>query len=189
MVDEVATEEKASTPAKVVEKVTMTDGKVVEFAGKRKLLKESIIDAEGTRVRLDFRNGQTRTFVIPADLKERFAAHGAEQKLGDATAGETDIDDMVLSVDDLIARLGKGEWNVVREGGGFAGTSILMQALVKLSGKTPEVVKAFLGSKTAAEKAALRASPSVKPVIDQIEAEKAAGSGVDTKALLGELGA
>ena len=47
-----------------VETVTMTDGRVVDFAGKRKLLKESSVNADGkVQVRLDFRNGETRLFT------------------------------------------------------------------------------------------------------------------------------
>ena len=71
-----------------VETVTMTDGRVVDFAGKRKLLKESSVSADGkVQVRLDFRNGETRLFTLPDSLLTKFAAHGAEQKLGDEIAG------------------------------------------------------------------------------------------------------
>ena len=179
--------------AEVVEKtpVTMTDGRIVGFGKKQRLLKESTIGDNGSvSVRLDFVNGEVRNFTLPESLFARFAAHGAEQKLGDAIAGETDINDAVLSVDDLIARLAAGEWTVRREAGGFAGTSILAQALIEASGKTREDIMAFLGTKTQAEKLALRRSAKVKPIIDRLEAEKAktSKSSVDTDALLGELG-
>ena len=149
--------------------VTMTDGRVVGFGKKQRLLKESTIGEDGSvSVRLDFVNGETRNFAVPASLFARFAAHGAEQKLGDAIAGETDIADAVLSVDDLITRLNAGEWNIARASGGFSGTSILAQA----------------------EKLALRRSAKIKPIIDRLEADKAktSKSSVDTDALLGELG-
>lgn len=173
---------------KIVEVVTMQDGRSVEFVGKRKMLKETFIDGDSVSVRLDFRNGETRTFVVPQELLLRFAGHGAEQKLGDETAGETDVDDMVLAVDDLITRLNKGEWSIKREGGGFGGTSVLIRALVEYSGKTIEQVKEFLTGKSQAEKIALRNSAKLKPIVERLEAEKAAkGAKVDTEALLSTL--
>ena len=174
-----------ATAAKAVEKVHMQDGRDVEFVGKRKLLKDSIISGDSVAVRLDFRNGETRLFTLSQDLMAKFAAHGAEQKLGDETAGVDDVDDMVLGVDELIDRLNKGEWSTKREGSGVAGTSVLLRALVEYSGRTVEQIKEFLSSKSQAEKMALRNSPKVKPIVDKLEAEKVAkGSKVDADALL-----
>ena len=173
--------------------VTMEDGRVVEFGKKQKLAKsDTIADNGDVSVRLDFVNGQTRLFTVAAasQLFARFAAHGASQKLGDAIAGETDLDDAVLAVDDLIARLTAGEWTVRREAGSMAGTSVLIRALMEASGKELAEVKAFLENKTQADKLALRKSAKIKPIIERIEAEKASNSKstVDTEALLGELG-
>jgi hypothetical protein len=184
----------APTPAaKASEKnpVTMSDGSVVEFNKKQKLVKTSSIGEDGTvSVRLDFVNGETRNFNMREDMKARFAAHGAEQKLGDAIAGETNIDDAVLAVDDLIKRLDDGEWNITRAAGSFSGTSVLIQALVEASGKTVDDIKGFLSNKSQAEKLALRRSDKLKPIIERLEADKAKNSknAVDTNSLLGELG-
>ncbi len=169
--------------------VTMTDGRVVEFAGKRKLLKESFERADGTlAVRLDFRNGQSRTFDLPATMIPKFATHGAEQKLGDEIAGLDDVEDCVLAVDELIERLNKGEWGQARESNGLAGTSVLARALCELKGLPMEKVKIFLSGKSQAEKVALRGNPAVKAIVERIEAEKATkGPKVDTDAMLGEL--
>ena len=183
------TETKAPKTEKIA--VQMTDGRVVEFNKKQKLVKTSTIGEDGSiSVRLDFTNGETRNFVMPSSLIPRFAAHGAEQKLGDAIAGETEVADALLAVDDLIKRLEAGEWNIKREAGAFAGTSILIQALVEASGKSVEDIKAFLAPKTQAEKLALRRSNQLKPIIERLEAEKATKSknAVDTDSLLGELG-
>ena len=181
-----AVEKEVTTKAtKEVETVRMSDGRLVEFVGKRKLLKETLIDGNSVSVRLDFRNGETRLFVLPESLFAKFAGHGAEQKLGDETAGVEDVDDMVIAVDELIGRLENGEWSTKREGSGFAGTSILLRALVEFSGKTTEEVRAFLTGKSQAEKLALRSSKQLKPIVERLEAEKAAkGAKVDTEALL-----
>lgn len=174
---------------KAVESVKMQDGRSVDFVGKRKLLKESIFaDGAAPKVRLDFRNGETRTFEVPQGLLAKFAAHGAEQKLGDETAGMEDVDDMVIGVDELIDRLNKGEWSTRREGSGAAGTSVLLRALVELSGKTPEAIKTFLTGKSQAEKLALRNSAKLKPIVDRLEAEKVSkASKIDTDALLADI--
>lgn len=183
----------ADTKSKVEKiDVTMTDGRTVQFNKKQKLVKTSELDDNGNFVslRLDFVNGETRIFTPPPSLLGRFAAHGAEQKLGDAIAGENEIDDAVLSVDDLIGRLNNGEWTQTRAGGSFAGTSILLRALVEASGKTNEEIKAFLEGKTQAEKMALRRSDKIRPIVERLEADKAKNtkSSVDTDALLGDLG-
>ncbi len=183
----------ATAPAKpATEKVSveMTDGRTVEFNKKQKLVKTSTIEGNNVSVRLDFVNGQTRDFSIPSEMLARFAAHGAEQKLGDAIAGETDIGDAVESVDDLLARLNAGEWTITRSAGAFAGTSILIQALVEASGKSVEDIRGFLANKSQAEKLALRRSTQLRPIIERLESEKASKSktSVDTDGLLGELG-
>ena len=98
------------TEAKNITTVTMLDGRIVDFPGKRKLQKSYTIDEDGTVVvKLDFINGETRIFTIPPELLHRFAAHGAEQKLGDAIAGLDNIDDGVEAVDALMDRLNAGE--------------------------------------------------------------------------------
>jgi len=171
---------------KQVESVTMSDGRVVDFVGKRKMIKTS--DADTLTTRFDFRNGETRLFTIKPELVNQFAVHGAEQKIGDETAGVDDVDDMVLSVDELITRLEAGEWTQKREANGMAGTSVLLRAIVEHSGRTVEQVKEFLKGKTQAEKLALRNSSKLKPIVERIEAEKAAkGSKVDADALLASL--
>lgn len=179
----------SAKPETTVETVTLSDGRIVDFAGKRKLLKESSVTADGkVAVRLDFRNGETRLFTIPDALLNKFAAHGAEQKLGDEIAGLNDVEDCVLAVDELIDRLYNGEWSVKREANGMAGTSVLVRALVEHTGKTVDAIKQFLAGKSQAEKVALRNNPKIKPIVERIEAEKASKkANVDTDAMLGEL--
>ena len=170
--------------------VTMDDGRVVEFAGKRKLLKESIHGAHGAQVRMDFVNGETRIFTINHDMMAKFATHGAEQKLGDEIAGLDDVEDCILAIDELMERLDRGEWSVKREVNGMAGTSVLARALVEHTGKTIEVIKGFLASKSQAEKVALRQNPAVLPIVQRLESEKnKKKSNIDTDSLLGELAA
>ena len=170
--------------------ITMADGRVVEFNKKQKLVKTSTIDGNTVSGQFDFVNGESRQFTISTDMLARFAAHGMEQKLGDSIAGETDIGDAILSFDDLLARLNNNEWTTTRAAGGFAGTSVLLQALMEASGKTLDEVKGFLVNKNQAEKLALRRNAKLRPIIERLEADKASKSKntVDTDSLLQELG-
>jgi len=195
---EVGTAAKAKA-VREVKTVVMSDGREVEFAGKRRLLKTAEISDDGfdVTITLDFVNGETRQLKLAANkpLFAKFAAHGMLQKLGDEVAGLDDVEDMVIAEEDLIARLEGGEWGAERtrgESNAMAGLSVLAKALVQVSGKTAEAVKAFLKTKTNTEKLALRDNPTLKPVIAELEAkkkQKPKDNGVNTEDLLSELGA
>lgn len=164
MTEEVQAPKKTKTEVQIVK---MEDGREVGFPGKRKVQKETLIDsskiivdgdtitlAEGAiSVRMDFRNGKTRTYPLKNSLVPKFAGHGGEQKYGDELASPADKplseDDMVLAVDELHDQLfNKAEWRAVSEGGGgFAGASHVVLALVEITGKSIDAVKAFLQKK------------------------------------------
>ena len=171
--------------------VKMLDGRTVEFAGKKRMLKTS--DPTTLTVRIDWENGETRTFRIPDQLIAQFACHGAEQKLGDEIAGmknedgsPADTEDLVYIVDELMERLSGGEWSTKREGG-VGGVSVLARAMAELTGKSLDTIKAFLKDRTQKEKVDLRHSPRLKPIIERIESERAAkGTKTDVDALLAE---
>jgi hypothetical protein len=172
-----------ATKTTEVETVTMTDSRVVEFAGAKRMLKTSLAFDDGTiGVRLDFRNGQTRTFVIPSQLFAKFAAHGAEQKLGDATAGLKDVEDMVLAVDTLTDRLSQGEWTASREAAATAGGSILAKALAEARPNVaPEKIRNYLAGLSQADKMALRRSTGLVEIIRRLEAERDAKAPAEAK--------
>ena len=173
--------EATKTAAKKTEifPVKMDDGSIVDFTGKKQLIKTSTIADGKVTIRLDWRNGEFRVFEVPAALLLKFAAHGAEQKLGDEIAGlkgengaEADIEDKVMAVDNLIDRLNSGEWSTRRESDGMAGTSILHRALCLVYNQKPEAIREYLRGLTAAQKKALRASPKLAPTIAELEAQR-----------------
>jgi hypothetical protein len=176
------------------ETVKMLDGREILFAGKKKMLKDTLVPGvDGysgpVGVRLDFRNGGTIVFHVPEALSNQFAAHGASQKLGDEGAGEDDVDDMQLAIEELAGRLTKGEWSAKREGSGMGGVSILVKALAKLyPDKTLDYLKEKVKGYKPAERTALELSPKVKPIIEALRAEKLAKAAqVDTDTLLADL--
>jgi hypothetical protein len=186
---------------RVVEVVRMSDGRSVEFVGKRKMVKESWFKDGKVQVRLDFKTGDTRLFTCPESLLMKAACHGLEQKLGDETAGEEKVTDMIECVDDLIERLEKGEWTTQRAAGdSFSGSSIVIRALCEVTGKAKEQVKAFLQGKLDAAKAkgeslsrkALYDSfrdprTKVGAKIRELEDQERAGKGIDANAAVDEL--
>ena len=178
--------------------VTMDDGRTVEFPETRRLIKTSAVNPDGSlTVRMDYVNGECRTFTLPSSLITQFALHGAEQKLGDAMAGIKDLEDAIEVVDQLILRLDKGEWTAESTGGsGMAGASILARALVEVTSQPITVVREYLGTLDNKTKAALRLTAEVAPVVAKLEAEKAARAAargkkvaatVDTSSVLGNL--
>jgi len=168
MSDEQATASKSKTEYTTV---TLTDGRTAAFAGKRKVLKETLVDpskiviegdvmqlqAGAISIRMDFRNGETRTMALPLSLLAQFAGHGAEQKYGDELATTADKplseDDMVIAIDDLNALIQQGKWGAGRaSGGGVSGASVVVQAIMEATGKDLATVKAFLQRKLDADK-------------------------------------
>lgn len=180
--------------------VTMTDGRVVNFAGERRMQKSYVTDEGKVTTIFDFRNGHSIKFDLPEALVLQAAGHGVVQKAGDSTAGETDVDDMILAVQDTLDNLAKGNWVAKREGGGFGGAGVVVRALCAVYGKTPEQIKAFIDGKISAAEAAgqkltrqalynaFRASDKVGPKIRELEAAQAkTAAGVDAEGMLNEL--
>lgn len=205
------TEATVATPAKktatVYTPVTMEDGRVVQFAGNRKSDKTILLDAAGmaTGVRFDFVNGKTLSLAfseIPEATAFYACGHGIAQKAGDEYSGVKEVDDMALAVEEIFKRLRAGDWAAAREAGdSTAGASIVIRALMEVTGKPVEFIKTFLDGKLEAAKAkgeklsrqdlynSFR-NPTSKTgiVIKRLEEERLAKSNkVDSDALLGEM--
>lgn len=154
-----ATAKAAKTPP-VQTTVKMKDGRDVVFIGKRRMLKESKVSDDGSAVTttFDFVNGETISITVPvaAKLAPRLIGHGLEQKIGDETAGDETVEDMILHVQSVVARLngGAGEWGAERgTGDSFSGASVVIKALCEATGKDLAFIKDYLEKKLAADKA------------------------------------
>ena len=210
----------AATPARPKTEyleVTMEDGRKVSFAGKRKLNKETLIDdskiviegdvmqiqAGAVSIRMDFRNGATRTFPVPLGMLAKFAGHGAEQKYGDELASPASNplseEDMVLAVEDLDKEIQAGNWGKGRAagGGGVSGASVVVQAIMEATGKDLATVKDYLDKKIASTEGLTRralydsfrvAGTKTGIIIKRIEDEKLAKTAkVDADSALTEI--
>lgn len=154
---------------------------------------------DGTTLTLTFANGETlimRGDALNNDVQQYAMMHGLKQKLVDAaaisrnpeTGRAASVEDKYQAVKTVYDRLLAGQWNATREGGGATG-GLLLQALCRMYAgrKTPEEIRAFLDTKTDAEKAALRKNPRVAAIIEEIRAEQGKAANIDTDELLGEL--
>ena len=190
--------EATSTPVKVAKPkkevvrtpVTMADGRVVEFVGTRKMQKSYTASPSGVVATFDFVNGKSTSITIAPShpLVPTLIGHGLVQKIGDETATDDDIEDMVLSVEAMIERLSNAtsadDWSKQRSAGdSFSGASVVLRALVEVTGLTLEQVKANIEKKLAETKDLTRADlyksfrkPGTKTgiVVARLEAEKAA---------------
>lgn len=164
-----------------VTKVSMSDGREVEFPGNRRMLKEVIVVDGSASVRFDYINGETRTYEVPPQHFAYAAGHGYAQRLGDSVAGmkdekggPADIDDITLEVDSLHEKLYTSDtWTVGREStGAVGGTSILMKAIMEVKNLPADVVKKYLSERTGEEKKALRRAATLRPVIQRLEDER-----------------
>ena len=209
----------AKRPATEYTKVTMEDGREVIFAGKRKVNKETLIDESkiafdeaagivqfssgAVSIRMDFRNGATRTFPVPLGMLAKFAGHGAEQKYGDELASPASNplseEDMVLAVEDLDKEIQAGNWGKGRAagGGGVSGASVVVQAIMEATGKDLATVKDYLDKKIASTEGLTRralydsfrvAGTKTGIIIKRIEDEKLAKTAkVDADAALADI--
>lgn len=149
---------------------------------------------------LTFAHGEVLTIgaaQLSADIIKAATMHGLKQKLVDAAAISRNTDtgraasvvDKYEAVKEVYDRLLSGEWNKKREGGAGASGGLLFKALCRMYApkKTPEDIRAFLETKTDAEKAAMRKNSKVAAVIEEIRAESGKDDGVDSDDVLAGL--
>lgn len=184
-------EAQATTEANKSKKVpvTMKDGRTLEFTERQKAKTADILN--GTKVvgiQFDFKSGDS-VRILEEDITalfERFMWHGVEQKFRDEFASADDAEDAFTGVEDLLARIKKGEWSEAREGG-LGGITVLVKALMSVYSKSKDEVLGVLRELSAKEKTALRQAPGIKEEIQRLEAEK--GKGVDISGALAKFGA
>lgn len=133
---------------------TMTDAREVDF-GKKKALYNVTHEGQVT-ITGAFIDGEYRTFDVPADQMNEWAAYGLRAFLKAANLeSSTDFDAKDLS---------KGPFAVQPRATKGPAALPIENALVSVTGKTLEQVRAFLAGKTRKEVNALKADPRIAPV-------------------------
>lgn len=105
------------------------------------------------------------------EIIARLILHGINGKVGDSAADPKldPMEQLVATVDQLKT----GTWAQRSSGsGGGSQSTLLAEALIRVTGQDMEAVQATLEAKTDDEKKALKAHPQVKAEIDKIQAER-----------------
>lgn len=171
--------------------VNMKDGRTLSFGEKQKMSKDyGVTDAGLVYCQIDFDTGETVRLEIdptsPTGLQA--AGHGLSQKLGDAASGADNTNDAFEAVLEVASRVSNGEWTKSRatgDGTSAKGASELVEALVKVLGQPKEAVRGMLANLKQADKMALRKTPAVAQVIEQIRAARAPSKAETEKANAG----
>jgi hypothetical protein len=155
--------------------VTMPDGRKVTFSERTRMRKTIMIgEHNAVSVRMDFANGETRTISLPHDLLVKAAGHGLSTKMSDEVAGLKDIDDIVMEIESLKARIeAKNQWNSEsRAGESSAGASNLAKAVAEVKNLPLAKVRDWLAQQDRASKLAMRKHAPISVVLARLEAEE-----------------
>lgn len=146
---------------------------------------KKIVSVETKSVTFDFGDSGSSVFdlsKVSAEMLTQLALHGASQKGGDSYASAksategTDMspEDWAKSqVDGVIEQLYNDDWSVRRAGGAGSITD-LARALSEVMDDVDEAAAAArLTDASKEDKAALRAHPQVKAVLERLRAERA----------------
>lgn len=161
---------------------------------------EANIENDGTLV-LAFRHGEILRIhpeTLNPEIQRMAMLHGLKQKLVDAAAISRDtatgraatIATKYEAVKEIFDRI-TGEnpsWNKPRAGGAGGQGGLLARAIARYANVPVEAAKAHLERLTDAQKQALRVAPQIAAIINELRAESAKPTGIDTDALLDGLG-
>lgn len=135
---------------------------------------------------------------LAPDIVRKLAMHGLKQKVCDAAAIPRDtetglsatVEDKFKAMHRVAGALIAGEWGVKREAGSGGGArSLLLRALGRLYPDTPTAtLEAKIAGWGKKQQAAMRRNPKIAAVIVEIQASDASRTGVDTDAMLADLG-
>jgi hypothetical protein len=156
-------------------------------------------DITGTILTLTFSHGEALEIdaaKLTPEIQMQAMLHGLKQKTVDAAAIARDLDtgrsatiaDKFAAVKEVADRI-TGEqpsWNKVREAGATSSNSLLVRAIMELTGKPRATVENDLEARSKEERAALRKNARVATIIVRLQSEKA-DSSIDTDSLLEEL--
>lgn len=159
------------------------------------------VDIFGTTLTITFANGKDLAIdasTLTPEIQKQAMLHGLKQKLVDAAAmsrnpdnlNSNQVDDKYNAVAEVHARLtgANPTWNKERakDGTPASANSLLVRALMQMTGKDKTYVDDFLSSKTKEQRKALERNPRVLAIIAELKAATVT-NGIDTDELLGEL--
>lgn len=124
-----------------------------------------------------FNNGEIRTIEL-SELSEamilNLVIHGICQKVGDSYAGQETVDGCIEKAEELIKRLIADDWKTVRAAGGTRRNSMLLEALMRATGKDEDECREVLEEMDDDQKASLQSHDAIKVHTATIRAERMA---------------
>jgi hypothetical protein len=166
--------------------VTMKDGRELDFGVRGKKKAEITHTDTGVKVQFDVINGDTHEveFEVPycenTPLLKEIFAYGLVQKVSDTGVKADDADDISLAIQQMIGQLKAGIWTQRTSGEALTrGMSDLIEAIRRIKGyaiSSPEAdsLKAAMLAKSEDEIKTYKANQTIKAIISDIQAEKAA---------------
>jgi len=128
-------------------------------------------------VTVTFANDEARTVILeelPETIVAHLAAHGLSQKIGDSYAGlGDDLPKAIENVDRVIKDLMNDSWTTRTAGSGGPRITQLVEALVRVSGRTLDECQTVVENLETDERKALRNSDPIKLAVAEIKLEKA----------------
>lgn len=144
------------------------------------------VQVENKAVEFEFANAGIVRFELSKvsdEMLTQLALHGASQKGGDSYASAksategTDIDPNEWAFEQCQATVDQiyaGDWSVRRAGGGATITDLVRALAEVMPDVTESDAATRLADASKEDKAALRAHPAVKAVLERLRAERAA---------------
>lgn len=139
---------------------------------------KKVVDEETGTVTFAFTNGRKLVADVnrmPRDIVNRLALHGISQKGGDSYASANEkgwtIDDCFDEATRVIENLYNGIYNAK---GGGSGTTILAEALARVTGETVEEAAAVIAGMSEDQVKDLGKHVDIKAAVLKIKAERAA---------------
>lgn len=108
---------------------------------------------------------------VPKEIVQHLLVHAINAKIGDAAADPKQ--NAMEAMTGVWDQLKSGEWNARSGGGGATRTTVLAEAVSKVTGRDLEEVKIMLAEKSDDEKKELRQHAQVKAAMSAIQAERA----------------
>ncbi len=151
------------------------------------------LDTDQGIVRFEFANGEVlevNVAQLPESIRRQALLHGVSQKVGDAYAGAESAEEALEAARSVVERLMAGEWRTTRQGSGKPRSTMLAEALSRLTGRDVAECQERIAALDDAAVKALRKHPQIQAELAKIRAERLAAkaeAGADSAPDLAEL--
>lgn len=133
---------------------------------------KKVVDVENGAVSFTFADGDTTVIRVDdyeADMQRRFMLHGISQKHGDAFANSVSVDEAKEKFHTMLEQTLGGAWST----GKVNTTAILVEALIRVTGKTLEACRDVYAGLDDKAKRDMMKHPAIIKAVAEINLERA----------------